>query len=175
MKKIVLLAILLGVMNLAALAQKSFPQIEGITLDEHKVSLPLNNGKFSIIAIAYSRSAEDDLKKWLNPLYETFIKKEKNSGGLSAAEVYDVNFFFVPMISGFKKIADDFKKGTDKEYWPYILDTEKTDIKDVQKKVEAKDKEIPYFYVLNKEGKIVFETSGKYQEAKLSKLEEAVE
>lgn len=175
MKKQTLLTIVLLALGCTLKAQRSFPLIEGITLNQQKLTVPFLNGKTTIIAIAYSRNAEDDMKKWLNPLYETFVRKEKSAGGLSSAEVYDVNFFFIPLISGFKKIAEDFKKGTDKEYWPYIVDTEKTDIKEVQKKMEVKDKDTPYFYVLDKQGKVIFETSGKYQEAKLSKLEEAAE
>lgn len=156
-------------------SQNQFPAINGINLNEQKISLPPGNGKFTIVAIAYSRDAESDLKKWLKPLYETFIEKSQASGGLGSADIYDINFYFIPLISGFKKAAEEFKSGTDKAYWPYIVDTEKTDIKELQKQLEVKDKSLPYFYVINKEGKIVLTVSGNYQEAKLNKLEEAVE
>lgn len=153
----------------------SFPNIKGISLEGKEVSIPVNNGKFSLIAIAFSRKAEDDLRRWLNPLYETFVHKEKNSNGFSPAEVNDVNFYFIPLISGFKKFADDFKKGTDKEFWQYIVDTEKTDVKEIHKKLELKTDDTPYFFILDQDGKVVEMQSGTYQSSKLDKLEDAVE
>ncbi len=169
------LAIVLLALSLAGVAQKGkqFPTINGKSLTDKAMSLPINNGKQTIVAIAFHRGAEEDLKKWLNPLYYTFIKKPKGQTNFDMAEIYDVNFIFVPMISGFKKIADDFKASTDKEFWPYIMDTEKADIKGVQKFLNVEDNKIPYFFVLDKTGKILEVQSGAYKETKVEKLEEA--
>lgn len=166
--------LLICVLTAGAQNGKPFPEVKGTTLDDKAISLPAKNGKYSIVAIAYHRGAEDDLKKWLNPLYDNFIRKEKGSSNFDMAEVYDVNFVFVPMISGFKRIAEDFKSGTDKEFWSYIMDTEKTDIKELQKQLGVEDNKIPYFYVLDKEGKIVETQNGKFTEAKMEKLEDAI-
>lgn len=153
---------------------KVFPTVRGTTLDGKSITLPVKNGKYSVVAIAYHRGAEEDLKKWLNPLYDNFIVKESDGSGFDMADVYDVNFIFVPMISGFKRVADDFKKGTDKEFWSYIMDTEKTDIQGLQQQLGVEDNKIPYFYVLDKDGKVVEAQSGKYTEAKMTKLEDAI-
>jgi hypothetical protein len=91
------------------------------------------------------------------------------------AEIYDVNFVFIPMIAGFRKVAEDFKKGTDKQFWSYIMDTEKTDVKQLQETLQVSDNKIPYFFVLDKEGRVVETQSGKFSAAKLEKLEAAVE
>jgi hypothetical protein len=152
-----------------------FPALSGVNLNGGSVHVPVSNGKYSVLAIAFSRKAEDDLRRWLNPLYETFVKVEKSAGGMSSSEINNVNFYFIPLISGFKKLADDFKKGTDKEYWQYIIDTEKTDIKAIEKKLSIKDDDVPYFFVLDKEGKIIETQSGNFQSPKLDKLEDAVE
>lgn len=173
-KILITLLTFLGLM-LSAQKGKMFPAVNGILLNEKTCSLPIKNGKFTIVAIAYNRDAEDFLKQWLNPLYDNFMKKEKGTSNFDMAELYDVNFIFVPMIAGFKRIAEDFKKGTDKEFWPYILDTEKTDIKELQKQLEVKDNRIPYFYVINKEGFIMTSESGKFNEQKMQRLEEAIE
>lgn len=174
MKKIILISAL--ILSISAIAQKGkdFPAIVGATLENKGTSLPTKNGKETIVAIAFHRAAEDELKKWLNPLYYTFIKKPKGSNKLDIAEVYDVNFVFIPMISGFKKIADDFKNGTEKEFWPYIMDTEKTDIKGIQKALGITDNKIPYFFVLDKNGKVLEMVSGDFSEDKVDQLEEAV-
>lgn len=172
MKKYFAIGLIIGSFGLFGQKGKSFPTINGITLDEKQITIPLKNGKETIVAIAFHRGAEEELKKWLNPLYYTFIKKSKGSNKLDMAEIYDVNFVFIPMISGFKKVAEDFKKGTDKEFWPYIMDTEKTDIKALQKELGVDDNKIPYFFVLDKNGKIIEVQSGKFKEEKVEKLEE---
>jgi hypothetical protein len=173
-----LLIIIFVSTSLIGTAQKGikFPQVKGSTLEEKQIVIPQLNNKYSVIAIAFHRDAEDALKKWLNPLFDVFIKTEKKSEQeFDLADVYDVNFTFVPMISGFKRISEDFKKNTDKVYWPYIMDTEKTDVSTLQKQLGVSDKSIPYFYVVNKEGKIVEMQSGSFSAAKLDLLEEAVE
>lgn len=174
MKKMICIGLLLVVFSVQAQKGKIFPALRGVALDGKSVSLPIKNGKYSIVAIAFHRSAEEDLKEWLNPLYSNFMKKEK-SGNFDMAELYDVNFTFVPIISGFKTIAQEFKKGTDKEFWPYIIDSENINVEDFQKQLDIHDNKIPYFFVLNKEGKIVDVQSGKFIDAKLEKLEDAIE
>ena len=170
----IIMGIVLGALAVNAQKGQTFPPIVGKTLNEKAMSMPIKNGKITIVAIAFHRGAEDELKKWLNPLYYTFIKKPKGSTKMDMSEVYDVNFVFIPMISGFKMISDDFKASTDKEFWPYIMDTEKTDIKAMQKQLGIKDNKIPYFFVLDKDGKILETQNGDYSEAKEDVLEEAV-
>lgn len=175
MKKLtIIMGVVLCTLITNAQKGKDFPVITGTFLNGKSITLPIKNGKETIVAIAFHRGAEDELKKWLNPLYYTFIKKEKGKSKLDMSEVYDVNFVFIPMISGFKKIAEDFKSGTDKEFWPYIMDTEKTDIKAVQKQLGITDNKIPYFFVVDKNGKILEAQNGDFSEDKVDALEEAV-
>ncbi|MBS1636232.1 MAG: hypothetical protein JST26_09970 [Bacteroidetes bacterium] len=157
-------------------AQKGqqFPDIKGTSLADKAVSIPTHNGKYTVIGIAYNRAAEEELKKWLNPTYYNFIKKGDANGQFDVAELYDVNFYFIPLISGFKKAREEFKKGTDKEFHQYIIDAE-TNIDDVKKQLKITDDKIPYFYILDANGKIVEAVSGNYSEVKMEKLEDAIE
>lgn len=173
MKKVLAISALILGLGMNAQKGKDFPVITGTFLDGKSVTLPIKNGKETIVAIAFHKGAEDELKKWLNPLYSTFMKKPDKNNKMDMAEVYDVNFVFAPMIAGFKKVADDFKAGTDKEFWPYVLDTEKTDIKGIQKLLGVTDNKSPYFFVVDKNGKIIDVQSGDYTEEKEEKLEEA--
>jgi len=175
MKKIITAFLVIAALAVNAQKGETFPEIKGRALDGKDVALPFKNKKYTVVAMAYHRGAEDELKKWLNPLYYTFVKKQKGTTNFDMTEIYDVNFIFVPMISGFKKFADDFKASTDKEFWPYIVDTEKTDINALKKKLGVTESKIPYFYVLDADGKIVEVQSGEYKEAKIGKMEEAIE
>ncbi len=160
--------------SLHSRGQIYFPEIKGTTLEGKKLRIPTNNNKYSVIAIAFHRDAEEALKRWLQPLYDSFIKKD---GGdpFDLSEFYDVNFTFIPMIEGFKRVAEEFRKNTDAFFWPYVLDTEKADIKSLQNELGIDDPQIPYFFVLDKRGMVVAKVQGNFSEEKLSKLEDAVE
>lgn len=170
-----LISILLCVITLSIVAQtgKKFPEIIGSDLNDKSISLPFKNNKTTIVAIAFHRNAEDELKKWLNPLYYTFIKKSDKKNNFDMSEIYDVNFVFIPMISGFKKIKEDFKNSTQKEFYPYVMDTEKSDIKAHQKALNITDNKIPYIFVVDKNGIIIEMQSGNFKEDKVDKIEDA--
>lgn len=172
MKKLLLMAICAIALNITAQKGKTFPTIIGETLEGKAISLPIKNNKQTIVAWVFNRSAEDELKKWLNPLYSTFMDKPKGKPAMGQ-NVYDVNFVFIPLIGGLKKIREDFKATTDKGFWPYIMDTDKTDMKLQAEILGIKDKSIPYIMVLDKDGKIVEVQSGAYSEDKEEKIEEA--
>ena len=129
MKKLILLTAFLTSINVTAQKGKDFPVIIGEMLDGKAASLPLKNGKETIVAWVFSRKAEDALKKWLNPLYSTFMDKAKSKSPHDMTGSYDVNFYFIPLIGGLKMIREEFKATTDKGFWKYVMDTDKTDMK----------------------------------------------
>jgi hypothetical protein len=155
-------------------SQKIFPEIEGVTLDEKAVSLPFRNSKYSVIGVAFSRKAEDELKRWSNLIYEVFVKKEKTKDPFDMAEIYDVNFIFIPLISVFRKFSGEFKKRSDEHYWPYIMNPERGGVKQLKSELLVADKDIPYFYVTDPQGVIVARQEGSYSENKMESLESAV-
>jgi predicted transcriptional regulator len=48
-------------------------------------------------------------------------------------------------------------------------------LKTYKEALDFEKKDIPYFFVLDKDGKIVYATSGKYTSAKLDEVEEVLE
>jgi hypothetical protein len=161
--------------NLTAQSPVNFPVVKGETLDNKVITIPYTNGKYTIIGVAFNRDAEDLLKRWLQPMFETFIKDESGGGGFDVADYHDVNFIFIPVIAGLSTVEDEFKKGTDKQYWPYILDIQKSDAKELSRVLNAKDNKIPYFYAVDPNGKILEMVSGSYDAKKMDKLEDAVD
>jgi hypothetical protein len=174
MKKAFTLLLLAATLSGAAQKGKTFPDTQGATLDDKEKSIPFKNGKVSILAVAFHRGAEDELKKWLNPLYNTFMVKSK-AKTLDMSTVYDVNFVFVPMIAGIKMIADEFKASTDKAFWPVVLDTKKSDMKAAATNLGVTDRKIPWIFVLDKDGKVIDVQTGEYSEDKIDAMEEAME
>ena len=157
---------------------KIFPDCSGETFSGKSVSIPTDTkGKYTVLWLAFSRKAEDDMKTWLNPVYNHFIEPKSNDDVFSAAANYDVNFYFMPLLNKLNQALGDkdkIKNKTDKEFWPYVLFF-KGEVKSYIEFLSVKDKDIPYFFVLNDEGKIIHQEQGKYSEAKLTKIEDYLE
>lgn len=179
LKKIIFSAALF-VAGFQAFAQtgEQFPQIKGETADDHKVTIPEDtNGKYTLVGLAFSQKSDDELQSWFKPVYNRFIQDVGNAG-LFADFAYDVNVYFIPMFSGLKKAAaGTAKKKTlkkvDEELQPHIL-FYVGDISDYRKALGLDQKDQPYFFVLDKTGKIVYATSGAYSEQKMEEVEEVL-
>ena len=175
MKNVIITVSLLCSLMASAQKGKEFPKVEGVTLDEKEHQLPISNGKISIVAVAFNKDAEDELKEWLNPLYNTFMVKSKPAKGIDLSTNYDVNFFFVPLIAGLKIIFQKFQSTTDKAFWPYVLDTRKSDMKSVATLLGVTDRKVPYIFILDKSGKVLDFQTGEYSDDKMEAMEEAIE
>ena len=178
MKKSFLLCLALG-LSLVSVAQvgHQFPNMKTQKLDDHIVVLPENaHGKYTFVGVAYSKEAETDLATWFQPVYETFIHKDK--GGVFETESYDVHVYFIPMFTGVNQAAHgkavkEMKAGVDKTLWPYLL-VYKGEIKEYKAQLAMDKKELPYFFVLDKKGKVVYKTSGKCTDEKMEEIEKHI-
>ncbi|HTE33857.1 MAG TPA: hypothetical protein VK666_25925 [Chryseolinea sp.] len=179
MKKICLVFLISLSSNLihAQVIGKMFPSMEAETVDDKKVMLPdAAKGKYTLIGLAYSKKSEDELNSWFQPVFEKFIQKTK---GLMAGFAYDVNVYFVPMFTGVNAAATGTAKrkalkNIDPQLLPYVL-FYKGELKPYKEALDFEKKDIPYFFVLDASGKIVYATSGKYTEDKMDKVEEVME
>lgn len=180
MKNIVFVFFLLVTASLhAQVVGKMFPDMEAETVEDKKVKLPGDmKGKYTLLGLAYSKKAEDELNTWFSPIYEKFIRKA-SKGSLFEDMGYDVNAYFVPMFTGVNAAATGTAKkkaikNVDPELLPRIL-FYKGELKLYKEALDFEKKDTPYFFVLDKDGKIVHATSGKFTEAKMSEIEEVLE
>jgi len=156
---------------------KIFPDMVAETADDKKMTLPADvKGKFTLLGLAYSKKSEDELRTWFEPIFTKFVQKPE---GLLAGMGYDVNVFFVPMFTGVNAAAEGTAKrkamkNLDPQLLPYIL-FYKGELKSYKEALDFERRDIPYFFVLNPEGKIVYATSGAFSDAKLSALEDVIE
>ncbi|MEK6780944.1 MAG: hypothetical protein AABY93_04530 [Bacteroidota bacterium] len=156
---------------------KQFPDMEAETVEDRKVLLPESTkGKYTLLGLAYSKKSEDELNSWFSPVFNKFI--QKTTGLLSGFE-YDVNVYFVPMFTGVNAAATGTAKkkalkNIDPQLLPYIL-FYKGELKSYKEALDFEKRDIPYFFVLDPSGKIVFATSGAYSEDKLDQVEEVIE
>lgn len=156
---------------------KTFPSMTAETVDDKKVELPTSvSGKYTLIGLAYSKKSESELNTWFQPVFGKFIQK---SNGLFSSFAYDVNVYFIPMFTGVNAAATGTAKrkaakNIDPQLLPYVL-FYKGDLKPYKEALDFEKKDIPYFFVLDPQGKIVYATSGKYSESKMAEVEENIE
>lgn len=152
-----------------------FPDLKAETLEDKIVNVPADTkGKSTIICLAYSDEAEKDLKTWHEPMYDKFIAKTE-----LMSDVYDLNLYFVPMFTGTKEAAaagakKQMKETVQADIQPHII-VYKGAIDIYKEKLKMDDKKKPYIFVLDKDGKIVYSTSGAYTEDKMDAIEDKIE
>lgn len=179
MKNLIIILVLLAGFNLAhaQVIGKQFPDMEAETVEDKKVNLPTDTkGKYTLLGLAYSKKSEDELNSWFSPVYNKFIKK---ATGMMAGMGYDVNVYFVPMFTGVNAAATGTAKkkalkNVDPQLLPYIL-FYKGELKPYKEALDFEKRDIPYFFVLDANGKIVYATSGAFTEDKLDEVEESIE
>jgi hypothetical protein len=164
----------------AQLAGTTFPTMETETVEDKVVTLPQDTeGRITLVAMAYSKKAEDDLSSWLSPLFNTFIKQKVSDGGLFASFTHDIDVYIVPMFTGIKAAAEGTAKRKaakhlDARLVPYVL-FYKGKLKPYKEALEFDKKNVPYLFLLDEHGTIVYATSGAYSSKKMSAIEEAVD
>jgi len=155
---------------------KPFPNLPCKKLNEQAFPVPDSvKGKYTIIGIAFSKKAEESLKTWYEPAFQTFIQKKKT---IFAEQTYNVNTYFIAVITGANKIAgDDIFKNinaqTQKELKPYVL-TYIGEFASYKKTLNITENDEPYFFVLDEKGIISYITYGAFTAKKLEEIEEVV-
>lgn len=154
-------------------AQNTFPTLSGETAAGAGITLPTKGKPWTVIGLAYSQKASPLLEEWYEPAYLRFIAKH----GLLAGS-YDADVFFVPLFVGVNKAAyegslNKFRKSADPEIVDHVLFS-KADIEPLKDALGLNDKDIPYFFVLDAEGRIVHREQGAFTEEKLESIEEVL-
>lgn len=156
---------------------KTFPDLTAETVEDLEVNLPNDlNGKYSVIGLAYSKKSEDDLNTWFSPIYNKFIRE---STGVFASFQHDVHVYFVPMFTGINAAAkgtakNKVAKKLDARLLPYIL-FYKGSLKPYKETLAFERKDVPYLFVLDDAGEIVYATSGPYSDKKMTEIEDVLD
>lgn len=159
--------------SLATHAQDRFPTLTGETAAGQSITLPAKGKPWTVVGLAYSQKASPLLEEWYEPAYLRFVAKH----GLMAGS-YEADVFFVPLFTGVNKAAygpslDKFRKSADPEIVDHVLFS-KDDIEPLKEALNLTDKDIPYFFVLDADGRIVHREQGAFTEEKLESIEEVL-
>ena len=152
-----------------------FPSIEVNDLNEKSLVIPDDTkGKFTLVGIAFSEDAQEDLYTWSQPVFSEFLD-DNNLASL----VYDPNMKLILMFTGANRLAYDKAKqqiteGTDKNLKNYVV-LYNGKMEDYRKELHMKDRKKPYFFVLDKQGKIIYTAEGSYSREVLEEVGDLIE
>jgi hypothetical protein len=178
MKK--LLVLCLCVLTLPSLGQKGkmFPEISGTVLDDREVTLPRDTkGRVTLVGIAFSKKSDKLLKEWLNPVYTTFV--EPPSVDFLPPDPYDINIYFIGLLKGLAKAANEkveleMTENIDPKLHQYTM-VSTSAFKPIKKELKLGKKDLPYFFILDDSGNILYHTEGQYTERKMKEIKALVD
>jgi hypothetical protein len=154
---------------------QTIPKITGETIDSKVMTLPEGlKGKYSLLCFASSMNAQPDLETWLDPVYQKFIAKT----GLMD-DMFDVQVFFIPILTGTNvtfatSMKKKFKEQAQEDLRPHVLFCNENG-KEILTALNMNNKDIPYFFLLNPEAKIIYKTNGKFSEEKFDAIDDLIE
>lgn len=157
--------------SLGIAQQGQFPDLVGETADGQRVELPTPDAKeYTVIGLAFSQKASPMLEDWYEPAYLRLVAKH----GLFASAIR-CKVYFLPVFTGLNKSAYDpsmkkFRKSATPDIVGHVVFT-KAELETLKGPLDLKDKDIPYFFILDRSGRIVHRTEGKFSEAKLDAIE----
>lgn len=162
-----------ALLTLASAAQPvQFPAVEGETALGKRVTLPSEGGaQWTLVGMAYSAKASPVLEEWYEPAYLRFVAKH----GLFAGD-YDVDVFFVPLFVGVNKAAYEpsikkFRKSASPEIVEHVLFS-KAETDPLKATLDITEKDTPYFFLLDRQGRVVHRTKGGFTDSKLEAIED---
>lgn len=158
----------------AGFAQQLFPPMTGETALGREITLPVKTTKaFTIIGLAYSQKAQPALEEWFEPAYLRFVAKH----GLFAG-AYDCEVYFVPLFTGLNKAAYEpsmrkFRKSAAPEIVQHVIFS-KAQIEPLRAALDLRESDVPYFFILDSEGRVIHRAQGAYTDEKLEAMEEVL-
>ena len=180
--KILITAFILAITtaSYAQVLNQPFPELTAETVEDQTVTLPKDTqGRITLVGMAYSKKSEKDLSTWMNPIFNTFIQQKVSDGGLFASFSHDIDVYFIPMFTGIKAAAQGTAKRKaakqiDARMIPYVL-FYKGKLKPYKDALDFEKRDIPYFFLLDENGKIIYATSGAYSAKKMATIEEKID
>lgn len=174
MKKYIILVLAFALPALFSFTQANkFPSITCTNLKDKQVVLPTDmQNKRTVIALMLSAKADKYMQSWAQPLYNSLMAD--GMGGMMSGNMYNANLCFVGAVKGLAKLAlpemiKKAKNQVDKKFHGSFMYTD-TDMDALMKALNITDKSLPHFIVVEKDGSIIYQTSGVYTEDKLNDI-----
>lgn len=169
--KLLVPAPITGILLISGDTTKRFTPLTGETAEGRSVTIPdPGHDGPTVVGMAWGKQAGPVLEDWMEPAYLRFVAKH----GLFA-QAYDAQVYFVPLFVGANKAAygatlKKFRKSATPEVVDHVV-FYKDDPQPYLDGLGMPDKATPYFFVLDREGRVLYRTEGRFSEAKLEAIE----
>jgi hypothetical protein len=145
-----------------------FPTVRAKTLAGRCVTFPTeSNGKVGIIFVAFEQSAQSQIDTWLQPLIAGYLDQP------------DISYYEIPMISGRYRPVSRFIDSGMRGGVPNSLHDRTATFYGERsmffKTMRISDTTRAYLFVLSKDGRIVFRTSGRSSDTQAQAAIKAIE
>jgi hypothetical protein len=154
---------------------QTVPSFSGETLKDKTVTIPVDTkGKYTFLCFASSMKAQKELEGWLDPVYNKFVAKT----GLMD-EFYDLHVFFIPVFKGSnasmqETVRKKFNETAQEDIKDHVLFC-KGELAEVTTALGMQNDNTPYFFLLDKDGKIIYRTTGAFSEKKFDEIDDKIE
>lgn len=148
-----------------------FTPLTGETAEGRMVTVPdPDHDGPTVVGMAWGKQAGPVLEDWMEPAYLRFVAKH----GLFA-QAYDAQVYFIPLFVGANKAAygptlKKFRKSATPEVVDHVV-FYKDDPQPYLDGLGMPDKATPYFFVLDREGRVLHRSEGRFSEEKLEAIE----
>ena len=166
---------LLAVVISTNVLAQTFPSIATETPKGETLTLPEGlNGKKSVLFLAFTQKAEEQLDNWYAPVYTLFLDKSGFNALAFDCHVKLVMMFTGPAQAAAEKVIAKIRKNVAEDMNDYLLFYQ-GDFRAGMKELGLKKKDDCYVMVLDEQGKVIYTETGNYSESKLEKVAELVE
>lgn len=168
-----LLTILL--ISASSIIAQPLTNFTGHNLNQQQLSFPLDTkGKFTILCFATSLKSQNYLQTWVDPIYQKYIAK---TGIMDDA--FDVNVYFIPILKTSSRniqenIQKQFSDNTPNDLRSHVVFSDSPS-EPLLTNLKMSDESLPYIYLLDKNGNIIYRTSGGYTEDKFDAIDDLIE
>jgi len=173
MKSLIIPFVILFCVNICV--AQVIPSFSGETLENKQVTIPSDTkGRYAFLCFASSMKAQKDLESWMDPVYNKFIAK---TGVMDA--FFDVQVYFIPVFQGSnasmkETVRKKFGETAQEDVRGNVLFCN-GDLSEVMTALHIQNDNVPYFFLLDAEGKIIYRTSGAFSEKKFDEIDEMIE
>jgi len=154
-------------------SQAVFSPLSCQDLENRTITFPTTEGSNTVVVITFSDNAEEQLKTWIDPLYQKFVAKSGMLDGLFNADIKLLSFVSVAQLAVIKMNASAIKKDLPAPLVNSVLYTTSSP-DNVKVQISFKNEKTVYVLVLSPEGKILKQVSGAFTEDKMESIEDVL-
>ena len=164
---------LLAVSGNVCFSQDTFTPVPCQDLDNRQLTFPQGATQNTVVVITFSDKAAEELKTWVDPLYQKFIAKSALLDALFSADIKLLSFVSISQLALIKTNTAAIRKEVPLPLHNSVLYTTAS-ADNIKSQISFKNEKTVYVLVLSPDGKILKQLSGSFTEDKMEAIEDVL-